>query len=228
PAGAVVCLATVERTRRGKYYVSITYSFEKDVPAKPYDPALAIGLDYKSDGLFAASDGSFACMPKFFKESQDKLAKRQRKLKHKVLGSNNYRKEQDKIYKLRRHSANQRKDFLHKLSTQIANEYSLVCAEDLDIKAISNKGFKNGKATLDNGWGMFTQMLSYKLAERGGKLVKVDKFYPSTQLCSVCHSRRKLALSERIYKCPVCGNVADRDINAARNILAEGIRIFTS
>lgn len=96
------------------------------------------------------------------------------------------------------------------------------------MKALSNSGFHNGKATLDNGYGMFLDMLSYKLFDRGKVLVKVDKWYPSSQICSSCGYIHKLALSERTYICPSCGAVIDRDVNAAINIKNEGIRLYLS
>ena len=93
------------------------------------------------------------------------------------------------------------------------------------MRALSNKGFENGKATLDNGYGMFVDMLEYKLKERGKYLIKVSKWYPSSQLCSGCGKRKKIALKERIYECS-CGLVLDRDYNAAINIKREGLRIL--
>ena len=93
------------------------------------------------------------------------------------------------------------------------------------MKAVANKGFGNGKATLDNGYGLFLEMLRYKLHERGKYLVKVDKWYPSSQLCSNCGSRKKLSLGERIYQCS-CGINIDRDYNAAINIKKEGLRLL--
>ena len=121
----------------------------------------------------------------------------------------------------------QRKDCLHKLSSEIANQYDTVCVEDLDMKAMSNRGFGNGKATLDNGYGMFLDMLAYKLDERGGRLVKVSRWFPSSQTCSVCgaiHPEMK-DLNIRTMRCG-CGNVMDRDLNAAVNILNEGLRML--
>ncbi len=139
--------------------------------------------------------------------------------------SNNYIKQLRKVNKIHRHIANQRNDNLHKLSTEIANQYDVVCVEDLNMAAIGNKGFGNGKATMDNGFGMFLNMLEYKLADRGKTLVKVDRFYPSSQICSCCGSRKKLELSERKYIC-ACGLEIDRDLNAAINIKNEGLRLL--
>ena len=99
-----------------------------------------------------------------------------------VKGSNNYDKQRKRIARIHRRIANQRKDFLHKESAVIAKQYTCVCVEDLNMRAMSNRGFGNGKSTLDNGYGMFMQMLTYKLEDRGGRLVKVDKYYPSSQM----------------------------------------------
>lgn len=101
------------------------------------------------------------------------------------------------------------------------------CVETLDMKAMSNKAFGNGKATMDNGYGMFLNMLEYKLANRGKYFVKVDKWYPSSQLCSCCGKQKKLTLADRIYKCD-CGLTINRDHNAAINIKNEGLRILKS
>ena len=170
-------------------------------------------------------------MPHFFCRSEDRLAKAQLKLKHKTVGSHNYNRQQKKVAKIHRHIANQRKDFLQKESTAIAKQYSCVCVEDLDMKAMSNRGFGNGKATMDNGYGMFLDMLEYKLRDRGGQLVKVDRFYPSSQLCNCCGFKNPALkdLSIRRWDCPNCGTASiDRDINAAKNIKQEGLRLLTA
>lgn len=216
--------ATVSMEKDHTYYVSILYEYEeKSISSMNSN---AVGLDYKSDGLYKTSNGDTCNMPHYFRKSQPALVKAQRKLKHKVKGSNNWVKQQKKIARVHRHIANQRKDYLHKKSTEIVNQYGIVCVEDLDMKAISNKGFRNGKATMDNGYGMFLNMLEYKLHDRGGKLVKVDKWYPSSQICCQCGSRQVLSLSDRLYCCPVCGMELDRDHNAAINIKEEGLRIL--
>lgn len=215
--------ATVSMEPDGSYYVSVLYEYEADI--KPAAGNRAVGLDYKSDGLYASSDGRVCGMPHYYRESQPKLAKEQKKLKHKQKGSSNWKKQQKRIAKVHRKIANQRKDFLHKKSTEIVNQYDIVCVEDLDMKAMSNKGFGNGKATLDNGYGMFLDMLAYKLHDRGKTLVRIDKWYPSSQLCSSCGARQAMPLSGRVYTCPNCGMVLDRDINAALNIKAEGLRL---
>ena len=218
--------ATVSMDSDGKFYVSCLFEFDNPIYVVPTS-GKAIGLDYKSDGLYMDSDGNVGSNHKYYRESHDKLAKEQRKLKHKTIGSNNYRKQQFKINRIYKHIANQRLDNLHKLSTKIANSYDVVCVESLNMRSLSNESFGNGKATMDNGYGMFLNMLEYKLSDRGKHFVKVDKWFPSTQLCSCCGNCMKLALNQRIYKCS-CGLTIDRDLNAAINIRDEGLRILQS
>lgn len=229
-----ICYVTVSRETDGKYYVSITYKTEIDDPIFDVNVDNIIGLDYKSDGLYMDSNGNVANMPKYFRNTQDKLKKVQRQLSKRQgyrkgeKRSNRYKKLLKRLNKTYKHIANQRKDYLQKLSTEIANQYDGVCIEDLNMKAMANKKFGNGKATLDNGYGMFTTMLDYKLKERGKPLIKVDKWYPSSQLCCKCGNRQKMPLIVRTYECPICGNVIDRDYNAAINIRNEGIRLLTA
>lgn len=225
--------ATVSR-QNGKYYVSITYSIEKTVYPVAVSESQTLGLDYKSDGLYVDNNGNMASMPKWFRDSQAKLKKEQRKLRNKVgsqkgeTKSHSYLKQLQKVRNLHEHIANQRLDYLQKESTRLANQYDTILIEDLDMKAIANKGFGNGKATLDNGWGMFTTMLDYKMAERGKYLQKIDRWYPSSQTCSACgciNSETK-NLSIRKWTCPHCGAEHDRDTNAAINIKQEGLRLL--
>jgi transposase, IS605 orfB family len=222
--------ATVPQSSDGKFYVSVLFEYESDINYQ-VDINNAIGLDYASNGLFVDSNGRRGTNHRFYRESHNKLAKARRRLsrmkgsKKDEPKSNNYIKQLRKTNKIHRHIANQRMDNLHKISTEIANQYDIVCVEDLNMTAIGNKGFKNGKATYDNGYGMFLDMLEYKLSDRGKTLVKVDRFYPSSQLCSCCGNRKKLELSERKYIC-TCGLEIDRDLNAAINIKNEGLRLL--
>ena len=232
----VVKSATVSQESDGKYYVSVLFEFDENKNENAYiaDNTNAIGLDYASDGLYVDSNGNVGMNHKYYRESQDKLAKAQRKLSR-MQGSrkgekksNNYWKQLRKINKIHRHIVNQRLDNLHKISTEIANQYDVVCVESLDMRSMSNKGFGNGKATLDNGYGMFLNMLEYKLADRGKYLVKVDKWFPSSQTCHHCgalHPEMK-NLSIRVMDCD-CGYHIDRDQNAALNILTEGLRLLS-
>ena len=122
--------------------------------------------------------------------TQRRLSRMQGSKKHEDK-SNNYIKQLRKVNKIHRHIANQRLDNLHKISTEIANQYDVVCVESLNMRSMSNKGFGNGKATLDNGYGMFLSMLEYKLSDRNKYLVKVDKWYPSSQICHCQRPERR-------------------------------------
>lgn len=225
--------ATVSR-KNGKYYVSITYSIEKTVHPVAVSESQALGLDYKSDGLYVDSNGNMAGMPKWFRDSQAKLKKEQRKLRNKVgsqkgeTKSHGYLKQLQKVRNLHEHIANQRLDYLHKESTRLANQYDAILIENLDMKAVANKGFGNGKATLDNGWGMFTTMLDYKMTERGKHLQKIDRWFPSSQTCNICGcvNEDMKNLNIRKWTCPHCGTEHDRDTNAAINIKQEGLRLL--
>ena len=230
----IVKSATVSQESDGKYYISILFEFENAINPYVADKTNAIGLDYASDGLYVDSNGNVGTNHKYYRESHDKLAKAQRKLsrmqgskKHEAK-SNNYIKQLRKVNKIHRHIANQRLDNLHKISTEIANRYDVVCVESLNMKSMSNKGFGNGKATLDNGYGMFLSMLEYKLSERNKYLIKVDKWFPSSQICHCCgtlHPEMKdLAIRKMICD---CGLTISRDQNAAINILNEGLRLLT-
>ena len=227
--------ATISQDRDGKFYVSVLFEFDEPINTYVADTHNAIGLDYASDGLYVDNNGNIGTNHKYYRESHAKLAKAQRKLsrmkgsKKRERKSSNYLKQLRKVNKIHKHIANQRKDNLHKLSTEIANRYDVVCVEDLNMKAMSNKGFGNGKATMDNGYGSFVSMLDYKLSARNKCLIKVDKWYPSSQLCHACgtlHPEMK-DLKIRTMRCG-CGLVIGRDQNAAINILNEGLRILAA
>ena len=227
--GAKLKSATVSRTPSGKYYCAVLFELPNPVPQEIEDhTANAIGLDYKSDGFYVASDGTCPGSPKPYRKAQERLAHEQRGLRHKVKGSHNYERQKVRIARKHEKIANQRKDFLHKESTAIAKRYDLVAVESLDMRAMANKAFGNGKAALDNGWGMFIDMLDYKMSERGKVLVRVDKWFPSSQVCDDCGyiNPNVKNLSVRKWSCPACGAIHDRDINAARNILKEGVRMY--
>lgn len=223
--------ATISQDSDGKYYASVLYEFVVEAVPMTETISNAIGLDYKSDGLYMDSNGTIGSNHKYYRESQKKLAKAQRKLSRmQGFGKNetkskNYRKQQRKVGKIHKHIANQRLDNLHKRSTEIANQYDVVCVETLNLRAMANKGFGNGKATMDNGYGLFLTMLRYKLADRGKYFIKVDPWFPSSQRCNACGKIRKLKLTDRIYQCS-CGYSSDRDVNAAKNILREGLRLL--
>lgn len=230
----IIKSATISQMRDGTFYVSVLFEYEEEI-VQSDKMENVIGLDYASDGLYVDSNGNKGTNHKFYRESQKKLAKEQRKLSRKIGSkkdekkSNNFKKQLLKVNKIYRHIANQRNDNLHKMSTEIANQYDVVCVESLNMKAISNKKFHNGKATMDNGYGMFCDMLKYKLAERGKSFIKVSKWFPSSQTCNCCGTRHKEMkdLSIRTLKCS-CGLEIDRDYNAALNIKNEGLRLLVA
>jgi len=230
----IIKSATVSQESDGKYYISVLFEFDNVTNLYVADKTNAIGLDYASNSLYVDSNGNVGTNHKYYRESHDKLAKAQRKLsrmqgskKHEVK-SNNYIKQLRKVNKIHRHISNQRLDNLHKISTEIANQYDVVCVESLNMRSMANHGFGNGKATLDNGYGMFLSMLEYKLSDRNKYLVKVDKWFPSSQICHCCgtiHPEMKdLAIRKMVCD---CGLTMNRDQNAAINILNEGLRLIT-
>ena len=232
PQAAKICYASVSREPDGTYYISITYKAEQIII--PPKAEKVIAMDYKSDGLYVDSDGYCADMPHYFRESQAKLAKQQRRLSKKQGSckgekkSNGWIKQHRKVARLQRKAASQRLDYLYKKSHELATKYDVIGVETLDMRSMANKGFGNGKATMDNGYGMFLTMLQYKLEERGKRLVKVDKWFPSSQICSCCGYQNKVLKNLQIRKwtCPICGASHDRDCNSATNIKHEVIRIL--
>ena len=163
----------------------------------------------------------------FFRRNEKRLAREQRKLSRCVKESRNYVRQKKKVARCHEKIRNQRKDYLHKLSRRITDQYDIVAVEDIDMKAMS-QCLHFGKSIQDNGYGMFRNMLDYKLAWKGKELVKVDRFFPSSKKCSKCGKiKKELKLSERVYRC-TCGNEMDRDRNAAINIREEARRMLAA
>jgi len=213
---------TVSRTPTGKYYASILYEYDRKI--QTVNPETFLGLDYSMKELIVSSDGKRAEYPGYYRQALEKLKREQRKLSGCERGSRNRNKQRIKVAKLHEKVTNQRKDFLHKLSRQTANAADVVCIEDLDLKGMS-KTHKFGKSISDNGFGIFVSMLDYKLKERGKHLVKIDRWFPSSKMCSGCgRVKESLLLSERVYHCESCGIDLDRDLNASINIRNEGAR----
>lgn len=220
---------TVSKEPSGKYYVSLLYEYadcENQTESNHHREAQNIlGMDYAMDGMAVLSDGTRCKYPSYYRKMEGKLAREQRKLSKCEKGSRNYRKQQKKTALCHEKIRNQRKDFQHKLSRRIAEAYDAVVVEDLNMKAMS-QCLNLGKGIMDNGYGQFVNMLSYKLEERKKKLVKVNRYYPSSKTCSQCGKvKGTLVLSDRIYRCE-CGNEMDRDVNAAINLREEGRRIL--
>ena len=215
---------TVSQTPSGKYYASVLFEYENQVQEQELNEFL--GLDFSMHELYKDSNGNEPAYPRYYRQAERRLKREQRKLSKMQKGSQNRDKQRIKVAKLHEKVANQRKDFLHKQSRQITNAYDCVCMEDLDMQAMS-QALNLGKSVSDNGWGMFVTFLKYKLEEQGKKLVKVDKFFASSQTCSNCGyvNKETRDLSIRNWDCPECGAHHDRDVNAAINIRNEGMRI---
>ena len=215
---------TISQTPSGKYYASVLFEYENQIQEQELHDFL--GLDFSMHGLYKDSNGNEPAYPRYYRQAEERLKREQRKLTLMQKGSKNRSKQRIKVANLHEKVANQRKDFLHKQSRQIANAYDCVCIENLDMKAMS-QSLNFGKSVADDGWGMFVTFLKYKLEETGKRLVKVNKFFASSQICNVCGYKNTATknLSIRAWDCPECGTHHDRDINAAINIRNEGMRL---
>ena len=228
PEGRIVT-CTVSQTPSGKYFISVTTEVEK-IPnvMKPAPKGSAIGIDLGVKTFATLSTGEKINPIYNLKKETKQLAKAQRKLAKKQKGSANREKQKVKVAKVYEKIANQRKWFLQNLSTQILRENQTVVVETLDIKQMSRKG-GNRKKSLNRcianaSWRAFIEMLRYKAEWYGRELVEVDQYFPSTQLCSCCGEKTgPKDLSVREWICPNCLSLHDRDTNAARNILAQGL-----
>ena len=221
--------ATVSRNAFGKMFVSILFAIPVEY-VEPVTPILenTLGLDYSSPQFYVDSNGDSPDVPKAYRKAEARLVREQRRLSKMVKGSKNYEKQRLLVAKLHEHTANQRKDFCHKQSRKIANSYDVVCVEDIDLRGMSG-ALHLGKATMDNGFGMFRTFLKYKLEEAGKHFVVIDKWYPSTKTCHNCGGYNgEVHLGQNTWICPTCGEVIQRDHNAALNIRDEGFRFLQS
>ena len=211
---------TISQSASGKYFASILFEYENQVIEKK--SKTFVGLDFSMHELYVDSEGIYANYPKYYRQEQLKLAREQRKFSKMEKGSKNREKQRIKLAIVHEKVANQRKDFLHKLSKKLIEKFDCVCIEDLNMKNIS-QCLKLGKSTLDNSFGLFRTLLSYKLDERGKKLLTIDKWFPSSKMCRFCGTvNTDLKLSDRIWTCS-CGKELNRDENAAINILNEAL-----
>lgn len=218
----------VSHERSGEYYASVLCEVKEQEKLPETDKH--IGIDLGLHDFIVCSDGQRVEAPKHFRKSEEKLAKRQRDFAKTVKDSKNHEKLRIKVARCHQKIKNQRKDFLQKLSTKLINENQVICLEDLSVKGMQ-KNQKLAKSVSDASFAKFVSMLEYKASWYGRTLVKIDRFYPSTQLCNGCGFQNTSlkgmrSLSKREWICPECGEVHDRDLNASKNILNEGLRIF--
>lgn len=236
PEDAHILNVTVFMDTDGTYRVSICYSYtflmemdyrEAATQKQPLPKETRfLGLDYSQKDLYVDSEGRKANYPKYYKRSEQKLARLQKSICRKEKNGKNYQKSMRKIQKLHVKIKHQRHDYLQKLSTELVSRYDVIVVEDINLRAMGGC-LSLGKNLHDNGFGLFREMLAYKLWKKGSCLVRIDRMYPSSKTCSVCGAvKQDLKLSDRIYICPECGCFIDRDYNAAVNIREEGKRTF--
>lgn len=221
-----ICSVSITRYPNKRYYVSFAvirdFLNPQTVQPTSITPENTLGIDFGVKTFLTTSDGCKINIPNFIGNSEKRLAKLQRKLSRKKFRSKNYEKIRLKASKLHSHISEQRRDFLHKISTEMVHDsqYNCFCFENLNMDAIRRRF---GKATTNSGFSNFVHYMYSKVRYNGKLVVRIGRFDPSSQICSHCGNRKKIPLSERTYTCDECGLVIDRDVNAAINIRTFGI-----
>jgi putative transposase len=226
PLDGEVKTVTISKNPSGQYFAAILTEKDGEYPS-PSSEGNAIGIDLGITDFVITSTGSKYPHPRHIKKHESNLKRKQRKLSRKVKGSNSRNKARKLVARIHQRISNSRQDFLHKLSHKLVNENQVIVVEDLAVKNMV-KNHCLAKAISDCGWSSFVGMLDYKCERSGKILVKVDRFFPSSKTCSNCYHRvSSLPLEVRNWTCSNCGTLHDRDVNAAQNIKAEGLRILS-
>jgi putative transposase len=216
---------TISKTPTNEYFVSILVETEHTKLAKT---GKSIGIDLGLKDFVITSDGYKYKNNRYTKTYQTKLKKTQQHLSRKKKGSNSYQKQKLKVAKLHKKITNSRLDNLHKVSTELITNYDVIFLEDLNIKGMI-KNHKLAKHIADASWSNFITLLAYKAEWNGKKIIKIDRFFPSSKTCNCCgYINQNLKLSMREWTCPSCDTKLDRDLNASKNILNEGYKIISS
>jgi putative transposase len=199
------------------WYISVVC--EIDIPDQPIAPDLdsTVGIDLGLKELVVTSDGEVVANPRHLRKAQKRLRRLQRRLSKARKDSQNRKKCQLRLYRQHRKVRNQRADLIHKFTSSITKTYSVICAENLNIKGLM-RNHNLAKAIADASWGEILRQFTYKAVWQGKHFVQIDRFDPSSQVCSCCDHRQKMPLNQRTYNCPNCGLVMDRDANASLNI----------
>jgi putative transposase len=221
-----ICFATIKRTACGNYYCALTVEFS---PTELPKTGSSVGIDLGIKDFAILSSGAKYQNPRYFVKSQKRLAFKQKRLSRiKNKQSKTYRFRRRCVAKLHEKVSNQRKDFLHKVSYEIVKNHDVICMESLNAKGMI-RNHKLAKHIADVGWGYFGNFIKYKSEWYGKTKVEIDRFFPSSQVCSECGYRKTdLKLSDREWVCIECGCVHDRDVNAAKNIKNQGLQMSVS
>lgn len=220
--------ATMSKTKSGNYFLSILIDVPQDEIVKFKQTGGSVGIDLGVKDFVITSDGEIFENKHFYKKQENRIKKLQKQLSRKVKGSNNREKARIKLAKSYERLVNQRENYIHSVVNELLKYYDTICMEDLNVKGML-KNHNLAKAIQEVGLFRFKTVLLDKSVNNGKRVVFVDRFYPSSKTCSCCgYVYRKLTLKERDWKCPDCGEIHDRDLNAAMNILTEGERILES
>ena len=221
---------TISQEPSGKYHASIlVYEQDPDILQMPVAGESAVGVDMGIKAFATLSDGIQIQKPKHIAQSEKKLVKAQRRLSRKKKGSHNRMKQRVRVARIQEHIANQRKDFLNRVSDVLTRAYDTIAVEDLSLKDMMNGNHRRAKAVADAGWYSFKMMLKTKASQRGKNFTEIGRYEPSTKMCSSCgHVKSQMKLTERRFVCDECGYTNDRDVNAAINIrrfalISEGV-----